>query len=35
MNYNVNYGPIEYRMSSELAKELLKARKGADLKMRP
>ena len=29
------YSPVEYRMSPELAKELLKARKGADLKMRP
>ena len=35
MSYSVNYGAIEYRMSPELAKDLLKARKGNDLKMRP
>ena len=35
MSYSVNYGEIEYRMSPELAKDLLKARKGNDLKMRP
>ena len=29
------YGPVEYRMSPVLAKELLKNRKGADVKMRP
>ena len=29
------YGPVEYRMSSVLAKELLKNRKGTDVKMRP
>ena len=28
------YGPVEYRMSPVLAKELLKNRKGADVKMR-
>lgn len=35
MNYNINYAPIEYRMSEVLAKDLLKARKGNDLKLRP
>lgn len=35
MSYSVNYGAIEYRMSPELAKDLLKSRKGNDLKMRP
>ena len=29
------YGPVEYRMSPAMAKELLKNRKGADAKMRP
>ena len=29
------YGPVEYRMSAVLAKDLLKSRKGADLKLRP
>lgn len=29
------YGDIEYRMSAEMAKELLKSRKGEDAKMRP
>ncbi len=29
------YGEIEYRMSAEMAKELLKNRKGEDTKLRP
>jgi hypothetical protein len=29
------YGEIEYRMSAEMAREILKARKGEDSKMHP
>jgi hypothetical protein len=29
------YGEIEYRMSVEMAREILKARKGEDAKMHP
>lgn len=35
MNIKNYYGEVEYRMSAEMAQELLKSRKGEDAKMNP
>lgn len=34
-NATLGYGNVEYRMTAEMAKEILKTRKGMDAKMHP